>query len=148
MFSTAHIQRHFWYSYWQLLFSCPVVSSSLWLHGLQHARPPCPSPSGSNLVPEFDQVDSYIQLIKCEQHYLARKKEPKYFSRWVYAHEKMCLNLSFLWCAHFWILCAFLDLNLFSSPTLLNFPFIVAVWFFSDAVSVIPESYLLSSATT
>ena len=131
-----------------LLFSCILVSDSLWLHGLQHARPPCPSPSGSNLVPEFDQVDSYIQLIKCEQHYLARKKEPKYSSRWVYAHEKMCLNLSFLWCAHFWILCAFLDLNLFSSPTLLNFPFIVAVWFFSDAVSVIPESYLLSSATT
>jgi len=27
------------------LFSCPVMSSSLWPHGLQHARPPCPSPS-------------------------------------------------------------------------------------------------------
>ena len=34
-----------------LLFSHPVVSDSLWFHGLQHARPPCPSPSpgvGSN----------------------------------------------------------------------------------------------------
>ena len=29
----------------QLLFSCSVVSSSLWPHGLQHARLPCPSPS-------------------------------------------------------------------------------------------------------
>ena len=25
-------------------FSCSVVSNSLWLHGLQQARPPCPSP--------------------------------------------------------------------------------------------------------
>ena len=28
-----------------LLFSCPIVFESLWPHGLQHARPPCPSPS-------------------------------------------------------------------------------------------------------
>ena len=26
-------------------FSCSVVSDSLWIHGLQHARPPCPSPA-------------------------------------------------------------------------------------------------------
>ena len=25
-------------------FSCSVLSNSLWPHGLQHARPPCPSP--------------------------------------------------------------------------------------------------------
>ena len=31
--------------YLLLLFSCPVVSDSLWPHGLQHARPPCPSSS-------------------------------------------------------------------------------------------------------
>ena len=28
-----------------LLFSCSVVSDSLWPHWLQHPRPPCPSPS-------------------------------------------------------------------------------------------------------
>ena len=28
-----------------LLFSCPVVSNSLWANGLQHARLPCPTPS-------------------------------------------------------------------------------------------------------
>ena len=28
-----------------LLFSYPVVSNFLWPHRLQHARPPCPSPS-------------------------------------------------------------------------------------------------------
>ena len=27
------------------LFCCSVVSNSLWPHGLQHARPPCPLPS-------------------------------------------------------------------------------------------------------
>ena len=27
------------------MFSCPVMSNPLWLHGLQHARPACPSPS-------------------------------------------------------------------------------------------------------
>ena len=26
-------------------FSCSVVSDSLWPHGLQHTRPPCPSPN-------------------------------------------------------------------------------------------------------
>ena len=26
-------------------FSCSVVSDSLWPHGLQHTRPPCPSPA-------------------------------------------------------------------------------------------------------
>ena len=26
-------------------FSCSVMSDSLWPHGLQHARPPCPSPA-------------------------------------------------------------------------------------------------------
>ena len=32
-------------SYHLFLFSCSVVSDSLWPHGLQHARLPCPSPS-------------------------------------------------------------------------------------------------------
>ena len=26
-------------------FSCSVMSDSLWPHGLQHAKPPCPSPT-------------------------------------------------------------------------------------------------------
>ena len=34
-------------TYWvlKLLFSRPVMSNSLWPHGLQHIRLPCPSPS-------------------------------------------------------------------------------------------------------
>ena len=31
--------------YLSVQFSCSVVSNSLWPHGLQHARPPCPSPT-------------------------------------------------------------------------------------------------------
>ena len=33
----------FYYS--SVQFSCSVMSDSLWPHGLQHARPPCPSPT-------------------------------------------------------------------------------------------------------
>ena len=33
----------YWFSLVQ--FNCSVVSDSLWPHGLQHARPPCPSPT-------------------------------------------------------------------------------------------------------
>ena len=29
----------------RIFFSCPVMSNSLWPHGLQHNRLPCPSPS-------------------------------------------------------------------------------------------------------
>ena len=36
---------HFRYTTLLLLFSHPVVSDSLWPHGLQHARPPCLSPT-------------------------------------------------------------------------------------------------------
>ena len=49
---------HPWYVYNLLIlsissvqFSRSVVSDSLWPHGLQHARPPCPSPT-----PEFTQT--------------------------------------------------------------------------------------------
>ena len=31
---------------WNIIqFSCSVVSDTLWPHGLQHTRPPCPSPA-------------------------------------------------------------------------------------------------------
>ena len=34
-----------YFSFSSVRFSCSVVSNSLWPHGLQHARPPCPSPT-------------------------------------------------------------------------------------------------------
>ena len=38
----THTHTHI---YMLFLFSHPVMSDSLWPHGLQHIRPPCPSPS-------------------------------------------------------------------------------------------------------
>ena len=40
-------KQYFWYStpFSSVQFSCSVVSDSLWPPGLQHARPPCPSPT-------------------------------------------------------------------------------------------------------
>ena len=35
----------FIYMFSSVHFSCSVMSNSLWPHGLQHARPPCPSPT-------------------------------------------------------------------------------------------------------
>ena len=43
-----------------LFFSHPVVSDSLWPHGLQHARPPCPSPPHS--LPKFMSIASVMPL--------------------------------------------------------------------------------------
>ena len=39
----ANLQISSWKEW--LLFSSSIISNSLWLHGLQHTRPPCPSPS-------------------------------------------------------------------------------------------------------
>ena len=39
------MKKTFHFSGVSVQFSCSVVSDSLWLHGLQLARPPCPSPS-------------------------------------------------------------------------------------------------------
>ena len=44
-----------------MLFSHPVVSDSLQRHGLQHTRPPCPSPSQS--LPKFMSILSVMPSI-------------------------------------------------------------------------------------
>ena len=61
----------------QVQFSCLVVSSSLWLHGLQHARPPCAPPTPgvySNSCPSsqwyhptisFSVITFYSHLQSC-----------------------------------------------------------------------------------
>ena len=42
-------------------FSCSVVSNSLHPHGLQHARPPCPSPTSEAFSTHVHQVGEAIQ---------------------------------------------------------------------------------------
>ena len=51
----------------KLLFSCSIMSDSLWPHGLQHARHPCPSPSLSLLklmFIEFVMASSHLILCR------------------------------------------------------------------------------------
>ena len=43
-----------------LLFSHPVVSDSLWPHGLQHSRPPCLSPSPKVCPSPFMSIASVM----------------------------------------------------------------------------------------
>ena len=81
-----------------LLFSCSVMSDSLWPHGLQHARPPCPSPSPgtcSNSCPLSQWyhpiiLSSVVPFSSCLQSFSAseffsneltlRSRWPKYWS--------------------------------------------------------------------
>ena len=56
-------------------FSCSVVSNSLWPHGLQHARLPCPSPTPgaySNSCPSswwcHPTVSSSVVPVNLSQH--------------------------------------------------------------------------------
>ena len=62
-----------------LLFNCSGMSDSLWLHGLQHARLPCPSPSPrvcSNSCPLSRWchpaiLSSAVPFSSCPQSFLA-----------------------------------------------------------------------------
>ena len=59
-----------------LLFIHPVVSSSLQPHGLQHARPPCPSPSpgvcpSSCPLYQWYPLILWLPLLLCSQSFPA-----------------------------------------------------------------------------
>ena len=41
-------------------FRCSVLSNSLWPHGLQHARPPCPSPAPRAYSNSFMSTESVM----------------------------------------------------------------------------------------
>ena len=71
-------------NYWSVQFSCSLVCDSLWPHGLQHARLPCPSPTPraySNSCP-LNQCchptisSSVIPFSSCLQSFLASGSFP------------------------------------------------------------------------
>ena len=43
--SKSEREKQISYQFSSVQFSCSVMSASLWPHGLQHARPTCPSPT-------------------------------------------------------------------------------------------------------
>ena len=60
------------YFIWSVQFSCSVVSNSLQPHGLQHTRPPCPSPTpraSSNSRPSslwwHPTISSFVIAFSC-----------------------------------------------------------------------------------
>ena len=68
-------------------FSLSVVSNSLRPHGLQHTRPPCPSPTPS--LPELMSIESVIpsnHLILCRPLLLLSSIFP---SIWVFSNESV-----------------------------------------------------------
>ena len=68
-------------------FSLSVVSNSLRPHGLQHTRPPCPSPTPS--LPKLMSVESVIpsnHLILCHPLLLLSSIFP---SIWVFSNESV-----------------------------------------------------------
>ena len=64
-------------------FSCSVMSDSLWPHGLQHSRPPCPSPTSrvySNSCPlsrwGHPTISSSVVPFSCLQSFTASGSFP------------------------------------------------------------------------
>ena len=73
-----------WLTFTSVQFRCSVQSNSLWPHGLQHARPPCPSPTPracSNLCPSSQWChptisSSVIPFSSCLQSFPASGSFP------------------------------------------------------------------------
>ena len=78
---------------YSIQFSRSVVSNSLWPHELQHARPPCPSPTPgiySNYAPESVMPSSH--LILCRPLLLLPPIPP--------ASGSFPMSQLFAWCGH------------------------------------------------
>ena len=75
-------------------FSHSVVSDSLWPHGLQHARPPCPSPTPRALM-SIQSVMPSNHLIFCHPRLLPHSNFP---SIWVFSNKSvLCLRYPNYW---------------------------------------------------
>ena len=85
-------------SLFRLLFSCSVMSNSLWPHGLRHMRLPCPSPSPrvcSNSCPLSRQChptisSSVVPFSSCLQSFPASGSFPM---SWVFNQVAKVLEL-------------------------------------------------------
>ena len=78
-------------------FSCSVLSDSLWPHGLQHGRLPCPPPTpgvSSNLCPSSQwyhpTISSFVFPFSCPQSFLTSG-----FFQWVGSSHQVAKVLEF-----------------------------------------------------
>ena len=80
-------------------FSCSVMSDSLWPHGLQHNRPPCPSPTPgacSNSCPLRQWChptisSSVVPFSSCLQSFPASRSFPK---SWFFSSGDQSIEVS------------------------------------------------------
>ena len=82
-----------------LQFSRSVVSDSLWPHGLQHYRPPFPSPTPGLKLMSIKSVMQSNHLILCRPHLLLSSIFP---SIRVFSHESvLCIRWPKYWSFNF-----------------------------------------------
>ena len=82
---TITLLKHSWFTVQSVQFSCSVMFDSLWPHGLQQARLPCPSPTSgaySNSCPSSQWYhppisSSVIPFSSCLQSFPASGSFPK-----------------------------------------------------------------------
>ena len=79
-------------------FSCSVVSGSLWPHGLQHAMPPCPSPTSRVCSTHVHRAGDAFQL----SHPLSSPSPPAFslsqhqgLFKWVSSLHQVAKRLEF-----------------------------------------------------
>ena len=78
-------------------FSCSVVSDSLWPHGLQHTRPPCPSPTPgvcSNSCPSSQWCHPTISFSVVPFSHLQSFQHQGFF-KWVSSSHEVAKYWSF-----------------------------------------------------
>ena len=111
-----------------LFFSCLVVSDSLWPHGLQHARLPCPSPSpelsqthihwGSDAVQPSHPLSSLSPTFNLSQHqglfqWISSSHQVAKVLEFQLQHQffQWVIRIDFLWDWLVWSLCGPRDLK-------------------------------------
>ena len=90
--------------YSSVQFSSSIVSDSLWPHGLQHARPPCPSPTPVSLLKlmSIESVMPSNHLILCHLPLLVPSVFP---SIRVFSNEStLCMRWTEYWSFSFSII--------------------------------------------
>jgi len=80
-----------------LLFSCSIVTTSLWLHGLKHTRLPCPSPSPgffSNSCPLSQWCHNHLVLSPSPPAFSLFQHQGFFLMSWLLASSGQSIGAS------------------------------------------------------